>query len=307
MRAAYITHADCLKHEMGEWHPECPRRITAIEDRLIARGLLDLFDRFDAPEASAEELGRVHDANYLAQLSAIAPHEGYAEIDPDTFMNPATLSAARHAAGAAALAARLVVQDGYTRAFCNVRPPGHHAERRRAMGFCFYNNAAVAIAQARALGIERVALVDFDVHHGNGSEDIWRDDPSVLMISTYQSGIFPFPVAETAAENMHNRGLPRYSRGDALREVVESHWLPAIDRFDPQLLVLSAGFDAHRDDDLGQLGWVEQDYAWLSEQLVGVADRHCGGRVVSVLEGGYNLDALARSVEQHVRALLDVH
>ena len=307
MRAAYITHAQCLKHEMGAWHPECPRRLTAIEDRLLARGLLDLCDRFDAPEATAEQLGRVHDAQYLAEIDARAPAEGYAEIDPDTWMNPHTLAAARHAAGAAALAAQLVVQGGYTRAFCNVRPPGHHAERRRAMGFCFYNNAAVAIAQARALGIERVALVDFDVHHGNGSEDILQGDASVLMVSTYQSGIFPFRSAESAAENMHHHGLPRYSRGDALREVVEQSWLPQLERFDPQLLVLSAGFDAHRDDDLGQLGWVERDYGWLSEQLMDLADRRCGGRVVSVLEGGYNLDALARSVEQHVRALLGVH
>ena len=305
-RAAYITHAVCLKHEMGDWHPECPRRLTAIEDRLLAKGLLNLCDRFDAPAATDEQLERVHDRDYLAELASMAPLDGYSEIDPDTWMNPHTLAAARHAAGATALAAQLVVQGGYKRVFCNVRPPGHHAGRRRAMGFCFYNNAAVAVAQARALGIERVALIDFDVHHGNGSEEILQHDPSVFMLSTYQSGIFPFRGDEPAADNMCHCPLLRYSCGDALREAVESNWLPRLNAFAPQLMVLSAGFDAHRNDELAQLGWVEQDYAWLSKQLVALAERHCEGRVISVLEGGYHLDALAASVEQHMRALLGV-
>lgn len=306
MRAAYITHAACLKHEMGDWHPECPRRLTAIEDRLLAKGLLDLCDRFDAPAATDEQLERVHDRGYLIELASMAPRDGYSEIDPDTWMNPHTLAAARHAAGAAALAAQLVVQGGYQRAFCNVRPPGHHAERRRAMGFCFYNNAAIAIAQARALGLDRVALIDFDVHHGNGSEDILQHDSSVLMLSTYQSGIFPFRGDEPSADNMCHCPLLRYSCGDALREAVESCWLPRLHDFAPQLMVMSAGFDAHRNDELAQLGWVERDYAWLSEQLVAVAERYCDGRVISVLEGGYHLDALAASAEQHMRALLGV-
>jgi acetoin utilization deacetylase AcuC-like enzyme len=215
------------------------------------------------------------------------------------------LSAAWHAAGAAVLAAELVARGEAASAFCNVRPPGHHATRHAAMGFCFFNNVAVGIAHALAeCGISRVALVDFDVHHGNGSEDIFAGDDRVLMVSTFQRGLYPFSGEEALGPNSCNVPLEPRSGGDALRAAVTRHWLPALETFRPEMIFVSAGFDAHRDDDMGRLGWVEADYTWLTRQIMDVAARHAGGRIVSMLEGGYALPALARSVAAHVRVLM---
>jgi len=302
---AYITHPFFLEHEMGEGHPECPARLDAINDYLLAQGYLDFMVPYRAPEVSREQLLRAHTAHHLAEIEESAPASGYRQVDPDTRMNPRTLDAARHAAGAAVLAADLVVSAEVTRAFCAVRPPGHHAERDAAMGFCFFNNVAVGIRHAqRHHGIARVALVDFDVHHGNGSEDILAGDDQVLMVSTFQHPLYPYLGEVPKGANMVNVPLPPRTRGDALKKVVAERWLPALEAFRPELIFISAGFDAHRDDDMANLGWLEADYAWLTARIVEVADRHAKGRIVSVLEGGYHLHALARSVGAHVGVLL---
>jgi acetoin utilization deacetylase AcuC-like enzyme len=296
-----------MRHEMGPDHPECPDRVAVIADRLLARGLLDFMDSFEAPQATEAQILRAHEARYFAELKAKAPADGYVQVDPDTAMNPATWTAALHAAGAAVKATELVASGEYQRAFCNVRPPGHHAERGQAMGFCFFNNVAVGVRHALdVLGLERVALVDFDVHHGNGSEDILAGDERVLMVSTFQRRLYPFNGEEPRGANMCNVPLDPYSDGAALRHAVTDGWLPRLRAFAPQMLFISAGFDAHREDDMSQLGWRDADYAWVTQRLVEVADEFAKGRIVSVLEGGYSLPALARSVELHVRALIGI-
>ncbi|MBL0121770.1 MAG: histone deacetylase family protein [Betaproteobacteria bacterium] len=302
---AYITHPSSLKHEMGLDHPECPSRLDAINDYLLAQSYLDLMVPYTAPAVTHEQLLRAHTGHYLAEIENLAPASGYQQVDPDTRMNPHTLTAARHAAGAVVLATDLVVSGEVTRAFCAVRPPGHHAERDAAMGFCFYNNVAVGIRHAqRHHGISRIALIDFDVHHGNGSEDILAGDEQVLMVSTFQHPLYPYVGDVSKGTNMVNVPLAARTKGDALKKAVEESWLPALDAFKPEMLFISAGFDAHRDDDMANLGWVDADYAWVTARLVEVAERHAKGRIVSVLEGGYDLLALARSVGMHVGVLL---
>ena len=305
MRAAYISHPDCLRHDMGHLHPECAERISAIADRLLIRGVLDAMDSFEAPAATEAQIERAHTGLHYAQLRSLAPAEGLVSVDPDTAMNPFTWTAALHAAGAGVLAADLVMRDGYRRVFCNVRPPGHHAERGQAMGFCFFNNAAVGIRHALDVwGLQRIALIDFDVHHGNGSEDIFAGDDRVLMASTFQSPLYPFAGEVAKGPNMHNVPLAPYSGGEAMQQAVRDHWLPALAEFKPQMIWISAGFDAHREDDISHLGWRDGDYDWITRRIVEVAETWSEGRIVSTLEGGYHLAALARSAELHVRALI---
>ena len=307
MQVAYLSHPSSLLHEMGDDHPECPDRVRVIADRLLSAGLLDLVESIEAPPATREQLLRAHTGMHVNEIEARSPLSGYARLDPDTVMNPKTLLAARHAAGAVVTATELVASGRCQRAFCNVRPPGHHATREAAMGFCFFNNIVVGIRHALdALGVERVALCDFDVHHGNGSEDILAGDDRVLMLSTFQSPLYPYCGEQPSASNIVSVPLAPYSDGQALREAVSQHWLPALERFEPQMIFISAGFDAHRDDELSHLAWTDHDYAWLTRQIVAQARRHAQGRIVSSLEGGYDLLALARSVEQHVRELLEV-
>ncbi|MFA7505894.1 MAG: histone deacetylase family protein [Burkholderiaceae bacterium] len=304
MKAAYISHPSSLDHEMGAHHPECPERSTAIADRLLLRGTLDFVQAFDAPAASEEQIIRAHTARHFAEMRAAVPASGLHHVDPDTAMNPHTFTAALHAAGAGVLAVELVMRGEVDRAFCNVRPPGHHAERDHAMGFCFFNNVAIATRHAlETFGIDRVAVIDFDVHHGNGTEDILAGDERVLMVSSFQSGLYPFNGEIAKGRNMCNVPLPAYSDGRALRAAVDERWIPALLSFDPQLIVVSAGFDAHRDDDMSQMGWADEDYEWLTRRIVGIAEACCDGRVVSMLEGGYAIPALARCVETHVRVL----
>ena len=305
MLSAYITHPSSLLHEMGPDHPECPERVSAINDYLLAHGLLDFMVPYEAPAATRAQVERVHTSLYIAELVAGAPASGYLHIDPDTLMNPHTLSAAWHAAGAAVLATELVARGEVAAAFCNVRPAGHHATRAAGMGFCFFNNAAVGIAHALAeFSMERVALIDFDAHHGNGSEDIFAGDERVLMVSTFERGLYPYNGEVPTGPNLCNVPLERYSRGDALRDAIAKHWLPALDAFRPEMVFVSAGFDAHRDDDMSHLMWVEGDYAWLTREVKTVAERHAHGRIVSLLEGGYALSALARSAAAHVSVLI---
>ncbi len=307
MDVAYISHSSSALHEMGEWHPESPDRVRVVSDRLCSSGLIDLLTSYDAPEVTREQLQRVHSERYLDYLECVNPSEGYFSIDADTMMNPHTLRAAKHAAGAAVKAVELVLNGEFRRVFCNVRPPGHHATRHSSMGFCFYNNIVVGMYHAlEAFGLKRVALFDFDVHHGNGSEDILAGDERTLMLSTFQPQIFPHHGELPLGPNILSVPLPGYSNGKAMREAVLEQWAPALDAFKPELIFISAGFDAHRDDDLGQLGWTTADYAWITHWLMLQSMKHCEGRVVSMLEGGYCLPALAVSVEQHVRELLEI-
>jgi len=301
---AFISHPSFLLHEMGPYHPECPERLTAVSDRMIASGIDALLAHYTAPAATREQLGRVHAASYIDAIDAAVPESGLHFIDPDTAMNPHSLTAARHAAGAVVLGVDLVMRGECTTAFCAVRPPGHHAEQRRAMGFCLFNSIAVGAAHALAAhDIERGAIVDFDVHHGNGTEDIFSDDPRVLMVSTFQHPLYPYCGTEAPASNMVNVPLAEGSGGEAFRAAVTQRWLPALEAQRPLLIFISAGFDAHREDPLAGLKFTEADFAWVTRQLVEVASRHAEGRIVSALEGGYALSALGRSAAEHVREL----
>ena len=310
MQAIYITHNDCLKHAMGKYHPECPERIRAINDQLLMKGLLDCMRHLDAPLATQEQLARAHDVRYLesfAQIAMQVPEDGMVQIDPDTSINTYSYQAALRAAGAVVLATDMVASGQTSVAFCNVRPPGHHAQRAAAGGFCFFNNVVIGIQHALAYhGLDRIALIDFDVHHGNGSEDILCNDSRVLMCSTFETDLYPFSGDKPMGENMINVGLPAHSSGALFRDAVRSRWLPALENFRPQMIFISAGFDAHSEDNMGNLGLVEIDYAWVTQQLVGVAHRHAHGRIVSCLEGGYALSALGRSVAAHVSVLVGV-
>jgi len=301
---AFITHADCLKHDMGAHHPERPERLTAIEDQLIASGVGQHLTRFEAPLVTDEQLARVHPTDYVRAIRDAAPRSGTVHLDPDTAMNPHTLQAALRAAGAAVLAVDLVLQRKSSSAFCAVRPPGHHACRARPMGFCIFNNVAVAARHAlEAHGLERVAVIDFDVHHGNGTEDIFEGDEQVLMASTFQHPFYPYSGTDNPASNMVNVPLAAGAGSKEFREAVRAEWIPALNDFAPQLIVFSAGFDAHAEDDMAMLRFTDADYGWVTEQLKSVAERHAKGRMVSMLEGGYALSALGRSAVQHIKVM----
>jgi acetoin utilization deacetylase AcuC-like enzyme len=308
MTTGFFTHPDCLLHEMGEWHPECPARLQAIEDQLIAGRIDTVIERDEsAPLAEEAALLRVHTQAHIDFVRNTSPQEGYAAIDPDTSMNPHTWQAALRAAGAALAATDAVIAGRYENAFCSIRPPGHHAEPARAMGFCFFNNLAVAARHALEVhGLERVAIIDFDVHHGNGTEAAFAGDSRVLMCSFFQHPFYPFSGAEHPAPNMVNLPMAARTKGMEVREAIDLMWLPRLHEFKPEMLFISAGFDAHREDDLGNLGLVEDDFAWITEQVRAVAERYAKGRIVSCLEGGYNLSALGRSVVAHLRALADL-
>jgi acetoin utilization deacetylase AcuC-like enzyme len=304
MHTAYITHPAYLLHDMGNWHPESPLRLRAIDDRLHAAHLYDHLAHHEALPVTREQLLRVHDAAYADAIAAASPREGIHVLDPDTSMNPRTLEAAYHAAGGAVMAVDLVMRGEVANAFVACRPPGHHATRNRAMGFCFFNNVAVAAAHAlSAHRLERVAIVDFDVHHGNGTEDIFRDEPRVMLCSTFQHPFYPHCGADTVSDHIVNVPLPAGTTGRAYREAFSAQILPRLQAFRPQMLFCSAGFDGHREDDMAQFGLVEADYAWITEQVMDIAARHAGGRIVSVLEGGYDLSSLGRSVAAHIKAL----
>jgi acetoin utilization deacetylase AcuC-like enzyme len=307
MHTAYITHPSCGRHDMGDYHPECPERLAAIADQLLLSGLGQYLDHREAPRATREQLLRVHPEAYIDRLEAASPGHGLAQLDPDTAMNPHSLEAAYHAAGAVVLATDLVLRREIASAFCAVRPPGHHAETARAMGFCLFNNVAVGARHALAAwGLERVAIVDFDVHHGNGTEEIFSGDERVLMVSTFQHPFYPYCGTEHPAANMVNVPLSAGDGGEAFRRAVSEQWLPALHRFRPQMIFLSAGFDAHREDDMAYLNLVEADYAWVTREMLGVAKAYGEGRMVSVLEGGYALSALGRSVVAHIKAMAEL-
>ena len=311
MPTAFYSHPDCRRHDMGRGHPECPQRLDAIEDHLLATGLNVALDRRDAPLAELKDLGLAHGSGYVTQLQDfMAGIDASGEpraVDPDTIAGPGSWGAALRAAGAAVAATDAVIDGTADNAFCAVRPPGHHATRNESMGFCFFNNVCVAARHALDVrGLDRVAIIDFDVHHGNGTEDIVANDDRILMVSFFQHPLYPGSGGVPLGTNMVNLPIPPYTRGHEVRELIEAMWMPALEAFRPQMIFISAGFDAHRDDDLGQLGLVESDYEWITRRIKAVAERHAKGRIVSTLEGGYNLGALARSVAAHLRVLADV-
>lgn len=326
MTTAFYTHPECKRHEMGAWHPESPARLQAIEDQLIASRISDCLDYREAPAADIEAITRVHSANAVAlvrdniprpALSLIvdgvavpAGHAGYYPLDADTSLNAHSWQAALHAAGAALAATDAVIAGELDNAFCSVRPPGHHARPSEPMGFCLFNNVAIAARHALAVhGLQRVAIVDFDVHHGNGTEEAFTGEPRVLMVSFFQHPFYPYTGADPVSQNRKNCvnvPVPAHTKGDVVREIVTDLWLPALHAHKPEMIFISAGFDAHREDDLGEMGLVEADYAWMTQKVMEVARLYAKGRIVSCLEGGYNLSALGRSVAAHLRVLAEV-
>lgn len=305
MTTAYYSHDSSLAHDMGAGHPECPMRVRAV-----TRGLTDagLDGKLTSPvfvPASPHWLKSIHCPEYVDAIQAFAPRYGLRQLDSDTSLGPATMTAALYAAGAAIDAVDRVVSGEAANAFCAMRPPGHHAERDRAMGFCFFNNVAAGAWQALVEhDLERVAIVDFDVHHGNGTEDICRNDDRVLYCSSYQDQLFPFTDNTSIPGHLIKSPLPAGTGSDAFRRAIESDWLPALDAFNPQLILVSAGFDADHADPLADLILDTEDFAWVTERICEVADSCCDGRVVSVLEGGYDLSALAAGAAAHVGTLV---
>ena len=311
MTTAFYSHSDCRAHDAGRGHPECSQRLDAIDDHLLATGLDVALQRHEAPLVDLNELVHAHSSAYVSELREVLEQlqadGGTRALDPDTWASAGTWAAIRRAAGAAVAATDAVLDGTVENAFCSVRPPGHHATRDASMGFCFFNNVAVAARHALDVrGLERVAIVDFDVHHGNGTEDIIAGDERVLMVSIFQENLYPYSGGVPMGTNMINVPVPAYTRGAQVREMIEGNWMPRLEAFRPQMIFISAGFDAHREDDLGQLGLVEADYEWITLRIKSVAERHAQGRIVSCLEGGYNLSALARSVAAHLRVLAGV-
>jgi len=306
MTLSIISHPDCALHDTGAGHPEQAARLSSIQDQLLAAGLDWVVQHHLAPLASREQLCRVHTPAYVDKIFQTAPGEGYVMLDADTRMSPHSLAAARRAAGASVLAVDLLLSGETHRAFCNVRPPGHHAERDRAMGFCIFNNVAVGAAHAlQAHGLSRVAIVDFDVHHGNGSEAIFRDTPEVLLCSTFQHPFYPFSESDSSVEHIVKAPLPAGADGATFRAAVSEQWLPRLRQFQPELILISAGFDAHINDEMSELRLTTADYDWVTREIVKIADESAQGRIVSTLEGGYDLPSLAQSCAAHINALLD--
>jgi acetoin utilization deacetylase AcuC-like enzyme len=307
MNLAYISHEACKAHRMGAYHPECPERLHAIQDRMIASGMEMLVTHYDAPEATVEQLARVHTREYIGMLFDAAPKTAdvLTWVDGDTAMNSGTLPAALRSAGAAILGVDLVMSERHHAAFCSVRPPGHHAGRASAAGFCFFNNVAVGAAHAlEHHGLKRVAIVDFDVHHGNGTEDIFIGDERVLLCSSFQHPFYPGCGADTHAPNILNLPLPRLTDGAAYKAAVTAAWLPRLEAFAPELIMVSAGFDGHAEDDMAHFNLRELDYAWITKEIHDLARRYAKDRVVSCLEGGYTMSALGRCVSTHVDELI---
>lgn len=308
MTTLLISPPSSMAHATPPGHPERPERLRAIEQALEQEKFADLVRIRDVPAADRDAICRAHPPRHVDALIAAAPREGVVSIDADTTMSAGTLEAAVHAAGAAILAVDEVVGGSATNAFCAARPPGHHAEKATAMGFCFFNNAAIAARHAQKRhGLQRIAILDWDVHHGNGTQDIFWDDASVLYCSTHEMPLYPGTGAASergAHDNIVNAVLHAGEGGESFREALEVAIFPRISAFRPELIIISAGFDAHWRDPLANINLTEEDFAWATRELMDIADRQCGGRIVSLLEGGYDLQGLAASVAAHVQCLM---
>jgi len=306
MTSIYFSHRSFLEHDTGLGHPENAERLRSIE-RALGQADFAGLERREAPRGTREQIRSIHTDRHIDDVLAAIPRRGFAYLDADTVVSPGSGEAALHAVGAVCAAVDAVFAQEAANAFCAVRPPGHHAEPDAAMGFCLFNNIAIAAEYARARhGIERVAIVDFDVHHGNGTQRAFEADKDILYASTHQFPWYPGTgqACETGTGNIINVPLAAGSGSKEFRSAVAEKILPALDRFAPELLLISAGFDAHRDDPLASLNLVEDDYAWVTSELAAAAEKHAGGRLVSALEGGYHPEALARSVAAHMRALM---
>lgn len=309
MTVAVITHSHCTLHDNGTpHHPESADRLGAINNRMIMSGVDWIARHYDSHCAEREHLTRVHDEDYIDRVYATSPTEGFALLDGDTGMNPHSLDAALHGAGAVIMAVDLVMAGTHKHAFCAIRPPGHHAGRNVAAGFCIFNNVAVGAAHAMEVyGIERIAIIDFDVHHGDGTEAIFKNEPRVMFFSSFQHPFYPFSGADTNLPNIKNLPMPSGTGGAAWREAIEAQWLPAMREFKPELVMISAGFDSHAEDDMGGFNLLERDYVWITRELCQIAKEFAEGRVVSCLEGGYELSPLARSATMHIKELAEFH
>jgi len=302
---AVISHPDCLGHDVGPMHPESAARLNAINDQIIMSGMEFVLRHYDAPMATRAQIKLAHDPAYVDRVFEIAPSKGAIALDGDTVMSPGTLKAALRASGAGIMGVDLVMKGEAGPVFCAIRPPGHHAEYDKAMGFCVFNNIAVAAAYAlNAYGFKRVAIVDFDVHHGNGTEDIFKNEPRVQFCSSFQHPFYPFTGHESDTPNLVSVPLAASTDGPGFRQAISAHWLPALEAFRPEIIFISAGFDAHISDDMSNLRLTEADYAWITAELLKIAQKHGNGRIVSMLEGGYDLGSMARSVVSHLKALL---
>ena len=306
MTTRLYTHEACLRHEPGPGHPERPDRLRAIL-RAFEDEAFDGLVRVEAPQATDAQLGLAHPPDYVAKVFELAPREGLLRLDGDTAMSPGSAEAVRRAAGAVCAGIDAVVAGDARNAFCAVRPPGHHAEPARPMGFCVFNNVAVGAYHARAAhGLRRIAVIDFDVHHGNGTQAMFETEPDLFYLSTHQWPLYPGTggIDERGVGNIFNAPLPPNAGSADFRAAFDGVLLPALDEAAPELILISAGFDAHEQDPLAQLALQDDDYAWVTAELMRIADAHAGGRVVSTLEGGYDLDALARSAAAHVATLM---
>ena len=304
MSLTIYTHPDCELHAMPR-HPECPERLRSVMQRLEESGITGSAKLVLANEVEERHILAIHDQPLLDTINASEPVDKIIKVDPDTYMSPGSLRAAKLAAGACAAATDAVLSGKTNRAFCAIRPPGHHAEIKASMGFCLFNNIAIAAEHAlQQPGIAKVAIVDFDVHHCNGTVDIFKDRPEVLVCSSFQNHFYPHRYLDFSNDHIVNTPLAAGAGGDQFKLAVEQSWLPALEAHAPDLLLVSAGFDAHVNDPVGQLQFTESDYQWVTQQLIAVANQHCQGKLVSTLEGGYDLTALASCVETHVGTLL---
>jgi len=305
MTTAFITHPDTLLHIMDGNHPESPARITAIKNYLIKQDVYNHLAIYESPVATDAQLAKVHSTDYIARIRALSPKAGLVRLDPDTAMGPMSLSATLHASGAAILATDLVMQGKAANAFCCTRPPGHHAGRANSAGFCIFNHIAVGVTHALTqYKVKRVAIIDFDVHHGDGTEDIFKYNPQVMLCSTFQHPFYPHRGFDSRTKTMINVPLAANADGKKYQQAFSHEFLPALNQFKPEIIYVSAGFDAHVDDPLAGMNLIDQDYIWMTEFIKQVAKQHAQGRIVSLLEGGYHLPALAKAASAHITSLM---